>query len=383
MEDTTYDVVLVGGGLQNALMALALTHRQPGIRLALVEREQALGGNHTWCFHEADVPPEAWPWVRPLVVQQWSGYQVCFPAYTRTLAAAYHAVSSPRLNDVVRAALVGREGSALLTGVAAAEVEPYRVGLSNGTTLRAELVVDARGPDVAANPPREAYQKFLGLELEVQGAVPAQPVLMDARVPQQGGYRFFYVLPLSDQRVLVEDTAYSDGPELDSPSLRAGVLDYAAQLGLQVRQVVRQETGVLPLPLEGAFPVAMAPGLLRGGYQGGWFHPTTGYSFPLAVRLANLVASSAAGQHNNARWSAMLEAQQRQSAFAVRLNRLLFGAFAAEDRRNVFERFYKLPQSTIRRFYALEMTHTDRARMFLGKPPLGVSIKAMLREVLP
>ena len=50
-----YDYILVGGGLQNALIALLLAERRPGTTLALLEREERLGGNHTWSFHDTDV----------------------------------------------------------------------------------------------------------------------------------------------------------------------------------------------------------------------------------------------------------------------------------------------------------------------------------------
>ena len=42
---------------------------------------------------------------------------------------------------------------------------------------------------------------------------------MDARVPQEGGFRFMYVLPFTSKRLLIEDTRYSDGPELAASAL--------------------------------------------------------------------------------------------------------------------------------------------------------------------
>ena len=38
-----FDVILVGGGLQSALIALAVLARQPGARVAIVERASRLG----------------------------------------------------------------------------------------------------------------------------------------------------------------------------------------------------------------------------------------------------------------------------------------------------------------------------------------------------
>jgi lycopene beta-cyclase len=102
--------VLVGGGLQNGLLALALLARRPGARIALLEREASLGGNHTWSFHEGDVPEAARAWVEPLVARRWPSYEVRFPGLERTLRHAYATISSARLNAVVRARFAGAPG---------------------------------------------------------------------------------------------------------------------------------------------------------------------------------------------------------------------------------------------------------------------------------
>ena len=47
---------------------------------------------------------------------------------------------------------------------------------------------------------------------------------MDATVPQVDGYRFFYVLPLAPDRLLVEDTYFSDSTHLDVAQLRTEML---------------------------------------------------------------------------------------------------------------------------------------------------------------
>ena len=43
---------------------------------------------------------------------------------------------------------------------------------------------------------------------------------MDATVPQRDGFRFVYTLPFAPDRVLIEDTYYSDGLDLDPAALR-------------------------------------------------------------------------------------------------------------------------------------------------------------------
>ena len=89
-----FDYLLVGGGLGNALIALALFETRPRARVALVEQHGALGGNHVWCFHAGDVDATAQPFVSRLVGTRWPRYDVRFPELTRTLEEPYAAVRS-------------------------------------------------------------------------------------------------------------------------------------------------------------------------------------------------------------------------------------------------------------------------------------------------
>ncbi len=306
---------------------------------------------------------------------------MAFPGLDRTLATGYQAISSERLHQVLAARLAAAPRAVALTGRAARHVAADHVILDDGTRLDAGLVVDARGPSAFDVPASAAYQKFVGLELALSRPTSlAVPILMDARVPQLDGFRFVYTLPLAADRVLVEDTVYSTSPDLDVPALESRVLAYATgRLGLAVERVVRREQGVLPLPMH-ATTMQGEPGPLRAGYQGGWFHPTTGYSLPMALRLAQHIAGTAPGDARGAALQRLAAAHERQARFCTLLNRLLFGAVGADQRWNVLARFYRLPAPTIQRFYAMTTTAGDRARIVCGRPPEGLSLRAAIAQ---
>ena len=202
-------------------------------------------------------------------------------------------------------------------------------------------------------------------------------MLMDATVAQDDGFRFFYVLPLAPDRLLIEDTRFSDGPELDRAALAQEIAAYAAAHGWSGR-VVRTEHGCLPMPWTGDV-VAPTPGLIVGGYQGGWFHPVTGYSLPVAVRLAQAVAGAIAADADPvAAVAALVPEHRRQLDHALRLNWMMFRWFAPAQRFGVLEHFYRMPEDAIARFYALAFRRRDRVRLFLGRPPRGLSWRAVL-----
>jgi lycopene beta-cyclase len=381
MTEPTFDYLLIGGGLQNALIALAVLKRDAEARVCLVERGPALGGNHLWCFHGFDLSEAGQALVAPLVVRRWDSYSVRFPSFERRLDTPYAAVASERLAQHVTEVFAQRPGSRVIVGRAATLVEASKARLDDGEELHARVVIDARGPDAH---PREhviGYQKFVGLELELERPTElSEPLVMDANVRQDDGFRFVYTLPLDPRRVLVEDTYFSDGPELDVALLRTRALAYAHGLGLAVAAITRQETGVLPLP---AAAVATRPGSpWQAGYAGGWFHPTTGYSFPIAARLALHVASTTPETLFDAKYRTLARDHARQQRYACLLNRLLFQAVPPEARRNVLERFYQLPEPSIARFYALSTTAFDRARILCGRPPRGLSLGRALTKGL-
>jgi lycopene beta-cyclase len=368
-----FDYALVGGGLQNGLLALAIAEHQPNARVFLVDPAERLGSGHTWSFHQSDVAAADERFVEPLVQYRSSSHEVRFEGFSRELSGAYQTVTAERLDEVVKACFAEHAGFELRLGRTAREVSAHHVDLDDGERVSATLVVDARGPS-ALNAQVAGYQKFVGLELEwpeAHGIDKAR--LMDASVRQLDGFRFMYVLPFGERRALFEDTYFSDGPDLDPTELRARILDYVGSQGLGTPRVLREERGVLPLPRRLEFARGVSP--LRAGYAGGFLHPTTGYSFPVALRLASFLAKRSAEAALGPDFHRFVAEHARQARFAQLLNRLLFQAFEDESRSHVFERFYRLPEPIIARFYALTTTPLDRTRILCGRPPRGISLK--------
>lgn len=383
-DNTQFDVVLLGAGLSNGLIAAALLHHCPSARIAVIDQNPTLESQKTWCFHESDVKhvSAAWAWLRPFVAHQWSHYDVFFPSYTRRFDGAYHCITGERFGEVLQAKLSSPNVRQFLSS--GAEVHRNVVVLQNGLRLDARVVFDGRG---AARPEGCGFQKFVGWELEVaagKSALPTAPVLMDATVEQVDGYRFVYVLPLDVGRLLVEDTYFSSSHIMDVATLEGRLRSYVASQGWQLVRVVRSEKGVLPMPWseQKTTPRSSDENVFDVGYRGGWFHAATGYSMPMAVAVAQAVALGISAGIKDAQplVTAVARAlEPLQSVFGDRgrfyrlLNRLAFKAVADGDRRAVFERFYKLPVGLIDRFYAGRSTWLDSARILGGRPPVPLS----------
>jgi lycopene beta-cyclase len=202
---------------------------------------------------------------------------------------------------------------------------------------------------------------------------------MDATVAQRDGFRFVYTLPFAKHSVLVEDTRYSDTPHLDRAELRREIRRYGEDLGFRIRTIEREEQGVLPIVLSGNVDGLWEggePGVPRAGLRAGLFHPTTGYSFPEAVRLADDLAAWGGPFRSAALYARIRERSRRlwrNGRFFRFLNRMMFEAADPPDRRVIMERFYRLPEPLISRFYAGRLTWSDRGRILAGRPPVPVS----------
>jgi len=362
------DLVIVGGGLAGGLCALALQRRRPEISILLVEPGERIGGNHLWSFFESDVERDHRWLTDPLIRHRWADYEVRFPAHARHLHEPYQTIESEALDEAVRAALPAEA----IIRAGAKTVTPATVELDTGERIEGAAVLDARGGK--ANGLDLGWQKFVGQLLTVPaGHGLERPVVMDATVAQHDGYRFVYCLPFSPTEVFVEDTYYSDTPDIDPDLLRARIADYAAARGWQVSGRNREEEGALPVVIGGRFdrlwptsdPVA------RAGARGGFFHPLTSYSLPDAVRFAVWLAEQApldgrlgpaTRQRAKRHW--------KRGAFYRLLTALLYRAAEPDERYRVLERFYRLSGPLIGRFYAGNSTSYDKARVLSGKPPV-------------
>ncbi|MEO1720509.1 MAG: lycopene beta-cyclase CrtY [Pseudomonadota bacterium] len=376
MAATTADVILVGGGLANQLIAWRIADKRPDLSILLVEAGDALGGNHTWSFHASDIDPDEAKWLDPLVTYRWSGQHVHFPGFRRELATGYRSILSEQLAAAITTRADG-ERFTIRLATKAIDVRPDRVALESGETLTAKLVIDGRGA-LQDQPLAIAFQKFYGIEVETaepHGRI--NPIIMDATVPQFDGYRFVYTLPMTETRILIEDTYYSDGADLDAAILSDRCHSYAERHGWTIKSIARTEQGILPITLAGdidAHWAALGSDLPRSGLRAWLFHATTGYSVPYAVRLADRIATSA--ELTSPVIAKTIETFSREvwaeQSFMRLINRLFFVGARSDERVSVMARFYKLNEGLIQRFYAGRSHLADKARVLSGKPPIPI-----------
>ncbi|MFM9827147.1 MAG: lycopene beta-cyclase CrtY [Sphingomonas sp.] len=381
---TKCDLAIVGAGLAGGLIALALRRKRPDLDIRVLEGSHSVGGNHLWSFFSRDIArADRWI-VEPLITHGWDAYDIKFPARERTLNSPYYSIESERLDKVVRAAM---PQGALMFGRKVMGASATAVVLADGDRVEAKGVIDARGSGDLSKLDL-GWQKFVGREFEL--AAPhdlARPVVMDATVEQADGYRFVYVLPFSPTRLFIEDTYYSDTPDLGRPTAGSGqnidpivarIDSYAEAHGWQTTAMLREESGALPVALGGDFEEYWKSGgnkVAKAGMRAGLFHPTTGYSLPDAVRTAALLsrATDLSGAALHDLLHGFSRSTWRARGFYRLLDKMLYRAGEPEDRYRILEHFYRLNPALIGRFYAGQTSMIDKARILSGKPPVKIS----------
>lgn len=381
-----HDFLFLGLGIANGLLASALKSSDPSLKILFLEKDRDFMGSRTWSFHGSDLDEGESELVAPFVEHSWPSYEVRFRSHSRILYSGYRTITAKSFESRLKAAF---DAESFAFGKHVTKVQSNRVECEDGSVFEATYVVDGRGwrwekPDDDGR--KMAFQKFLGLELlsaEPHGV--SRPVVMEVPREQLGDYRFFYILPFDQRRLLIEETRYSDSPDFNQAELESGVLHYASAHELRITEVLRKESGVLPLPLKGAlsnFSVQGGTSILSG-VRAGHFHHTTSFSVPDAARFALFLTRaysrdpnkilSLAKQYSLERWDSQ--------AFLRLLNRLLFIAAVPDDRHKILERFYTMPAPLIERFCGSRLTGFDKVRLMSGKPPIPlIDALAVLRD---
>lgn len=371
-----FDAIIVGAGLSGSLLSLGLLHHFPRLRILILEKAPELGNQHTWSFHDSDIPEALRSWVENLISKTWPSHEVFFPFLHRVLASPYHSIRQQDLS-----LRVSQSGALVRTSCPVVALGSDFARDDEGQIYRAPLVVDARGWDEFQGPC--GYQKFVGLDVELQEPHGLQHVrLMDARIPQIDGYRFMYVLPWSEKHLLIEDTYYSNHALLKIERIEQEILRYAQGQGWKIASIQRREVGCLPLPLSSSSFPSTAPATQSLGARALRMNAVTGYTTPHLLRfLDSFFKTSTPSRENFERTQARFQKdEQQRENFYLMLNRMMFQAAANEERYRILQKFYRLPEGVVQRFYSGRLSWLDKARILSGRPP--VSVTKALRAIL-
>jgi lycopene beta-cyclase len=124
------------------------------------------------------------------------------------------------------------------------QTKQYLITLADSSVIAAKHVLDTRP---IFNKPRY-YQQFKGIEVELDSAIsaPESVRLMEHMHTVDKGILFFYILPLSATRILIEPT-YFGTQHQDYQWLESLAFDWLKENQLTYKKIIRTEQGILPM----------------------------------------------------------------------------------------------------------------------------------------
>jgi lycopene beta-cyclase len=280
-----YDFILAGGGAAGLSLAHYLVNSPLADRsILVVDRELKQRNDRTWSFWTDQPTP-----FDSIVGASWDRLRVTFGGALKEIPLnvyRYQTIHGLDFYQFVRRELAGSCKVDFVSGnVERVEdcADGVRVCVA-GTTYEGDWVFDSRPtyfPD-AVDPSRycRAWQRFVGAEVEARDGAfdPAAATFMDFRTSQAGAVRFFYVLPFSESRALVEYVAI--GGEPPRPSVTAAALAEYLETSLAIRHydVHPAESGA-SLMTDRPFPRRLGQRIMAIGARGGRIKPGSGFAF--------------------------------------------------------------------------------------------------------
>lgn len=288
------DIGVLGSG--PAALSIAAACSQRGASVTLLAPEPEAPWQPNYCLWADELPRG----MEKLAECGWPEASIVTPFGTTVLGRPYVKLDTCELQGFFWSTLRPRSVrvvSGRATGLDHRGGET-RIHIEDGTLMRVRVVIDASGagsPFVKrAHRRAPALQTAFGLMLRApdHGFDPNRMVLMDFRPVSSADPdlpSFLYVLPMSDDRLFIEETSLARRPAMRLEVLRARLDTRLASLGLQQCERIGEEHCSIAMGL--GLPVT-DQSLVPFGAAGAMAHPASGYLISHVLRKADPVAAS-------------------------------------------------------------------------------------------
>lgn len=360
MNHPQYDIIMAGGGAASRIL-LYFMRLQPGfdqLQILVLEAENRIA-DKTWCFWTQEKHP-----FEHLIRKQWNELEFKAGDYT----------TSEAINPYRYCCIHGADFDRYFN-------TDFFPAYPNITLLQQKIISAERSTNywtittdteqftcnrvvsnaASASPAKPMLQHFHGWFIEYNRDVfdENRALLMDFALPGNDQFCFFYVLPFSSKKALVECTYYS--AEAFEPAVyQQEIHQYLLKRFGTDFTIYHKEQGAIPLQMH--TDATSLPALINIGQSAGMIKPSTGYAFQRMVEDSKLLAASFHEQQPLRR--------KRHGRFRF-YDRLLLSIIQEEPERavSIFQQlFCKSSMKSILTFLDENSTLTEEARLFSKLP---------------
>ena len=277
--DSDFDIIILGGG--GAGLSCAMELAPSGKKVLIIEKELKNKNDRTWSFWEKGKGK-----YDHLVRHRWNKIDFHADSSRENLAIAPYQYKMIRSSDFYEYAHIcfSKYNNIQYLQAEVQHVKEHKTHVQitcDKGDFTAHTVLDSITiPDIDKRKHQYVAQHFAGWFVETEEDVFNSNTanLMDFRMPQEGATRFFYVLPTSSKRALIEIAIFSNDI-LTQDQYDKEILAYIDQyMNLGKYKIEEKELGVIPMTSY-PFHKDNTARIIKIGTAGGWVKPSSGYAF--------------------------------------------------------------------------------------------------------
>lgn len=291
-----FDYIVTGAGcaglslVMHLLQSPILKHKH----ILIIDKQPKTANDRTWCFWEKDQGL-----FEPIIYKQWQQLWFYSATFSKSLSIAPYTYKLIRGIDFYNFCLAEIKKHLNVTFINAEVNEVFsntdKTGvIADGKKYYSQFVFNSillHKPILKSNN-YWLLQHFKGWVIETASTAfnASVATFMDFRTGQENGSTFFYVMPFSQTKALVEYTLFSKNVLNDSDYEKALSNYIKHTLNIESYTITEKEFGIIPMT-NYAFP-SVQQHIVHIGTAGGQTKASSGYTFKFIQKQAAAIVHS-------------------------------------------------------------------------------------------
>ncbi len=284
-----YDIAIIGAGCAGLSLAYQLTKKKnSNQKIIILDNKQFFTKDRTWSFWKTNKHD-----FEDCLDKQWSRFNIKFNNKKKifeSLKYPYQTINSLKFYKKIQQSLTDNFELKLNTKIKKIQqTSNYFEIFSKNKVIKSKFIFDSRVPKLNF---KKLYQHFFGIEIQTdKDFFDSEEVsLMDFDCDQKHGVHFFYILPFSKRKALIETTWLSKLNNLEKKKYVDEIKNYIEKkLKLKRYHIIREEIGAIPMFRK---KNENKKGYINIGLRGNINRMSTGYTFPYIQKHSEFIARS-------------------------------------------------------------------------------------------